>query len=249
MYYALSIVIKHFKTAGSILIVMATITIKIESEQLAREVLTQLGYLPSDDVPDLISVVSEDEQPEAPVVPEVKEPRLVSKPESSRDAFAKDQINKVLVSHGLLPPVPEAPVVPEPNDEGFGTPIDHIMREDRRYWYGTPIEKIDAINSDQKIKDESMEMLAREKEAATKRKLEKKEKTQKDFRAAAAMMKERLTHSQYLQFLDVHKIDPNLDPDIHEVVYELLGDTDEDYLKYFEEKDRISYKQYLEESS
>ena len=244
-----SIVIKHFKTAGSILIVMATITIKIESEQLAREVLTQLGYLPSDDVPDLISVVSEDEQSKAPVVPEVKEPRLVSKPESSRDAFAKDQINKVLVSHGLLPPVPEEVWCPEPNDEGFGTPIDHIMREDRRYWYGTPIEKIDAINSDQKIKDESMEMLAREKEAATKRKLEKKEKTQKDFRAAAAMMKERLTHSQYLQFLDVHKIDPNLDPDIHEVVYELLGDTDEDYLKYFEEKDRISYKQYLEESS
>ena len=207
---------------------MATITIKIESEQLAREVLTQLGYLPSDDVPDLISVVSEDEQPEAPVVPEVK-------PESSRDAFAND---KVLVSHGLLPPVAEEVWCPEPNDEGFGTPIDHTM------------EKIDAINSlDQKIKDESMKMLAREKEAATKRKLEKKEKTQKDFRAAAAMMKERLTHSQYLQFLDVHKIDPNLDPDIHEVVYELLGDTDEDYLKYFEEKDRISYKQYLEESS
>lgn len=212
---------------------MATITIKIESEQLAREVLTQLGYLPSDDVPDLISVVSEDE-PEAKA-PEVKEPRLVSKPESSRDAFAKD---KVLVSHGLLPPVAEEVWCPEPNDEGFGTPIDHTM------------EKIDAINSlDQKIKDESMKMLAREKEAATKRKLEKKEKTQKDFRAAAAMMKERLTHSQYLQFLDVHKIDPNLDPDIHEVVYELLGDTDEDYLKYFEEKDRISYKQYLEESS
>ena len=212
---------------------MATITIKIESEQLAREVLTQLGYLPSDDVPDLISVVSEDEQSEAPVVPEVKEPRLVSKTESSRDAF-----NKVLVSHGLIPPVAEEVWCPEPNDEGFGTPTDHIM------------EKIDAINFlDQKIKDESMQKLAREKEAATKKKHEKKEKTQKDFRAAAAMMKERLTHSQYLQFLDVHKIDPNLDPDIHEVVYELLGDTDEDYLRYFEEKDRISYKQYLEESS
>ena len=38
---------------------MATITIKIESEQLAREVLTQLGYLPGD-VPDLISVESEE---------------------------------------------------------------------------------------------------------------------------------------------------------------------------------------------
>ena len=36
---------------------MATITIKIESEQLAREVLTQLGYLPDD----LISVESEED--------------------------------------------------------------------------------------------------------------------------------------------------------------------------------------------
>ena len=42
---------------------MATITIKIESEQLAREVLTQLGYLPGeDDIPDLISVESEEEE-------------------------------------------------------------------------------------------------------------------------------------------------------------------------------------------
>jgi len=194
---------------GVFLIVMATITIKIESEELAREVLTQLGYLPSDDVPDLISVVSEDE-PEQPEVPKEKEPRLVAKPESSRDAFAKEQINKVLVSHGLLPPVAEEVWCPEPNDEGFGTPIDHTM------------EKFDVVNSDSLV--------------------------QKEFRAAAAMMKERLTHSQYLQFLEVHKIDPNLDPDIHEVVYELLGDTDEDYLRYFEEKDRISYKQYLNES-
>ena len=247
---------------------MATITIKIESEQLAREVLTQLGYLPSDDVPDLISVVPEDEQPEAPVVPEdeqpeapvvpeVKEPRLVSKPESSRDAFAKDQINKVLVSHGLLPPVPEEVWCPEPNDEGFGTPIDHIMREDRRYWYGTPI---DAINSDQKIKDESMEMLAREKEAATKRKLEKKDKTQKDFRAAAAMMKERLTHSQYLQFLEAHESDPNIDPDLKQVAYQLIlhekakaqdeatkeaALKDEGYRNYIENVEPISYEDYL----
>ena len=40
---------------------MATITIKIESDELAREVLTQLGYLPGDDVPDLISVESDEE--------------------------------------------------------------------------------------------------------------------------------------------------------------------------------------------
>ena len=44
---------------------MATITIKIDSDELAREVLTQLGYLPGDDdVPDLISVESDEDEPE-----------------------------------------------------------------------------------------------------------------------------------------------------------------------------------------
>ena len=43
---------------------MATITIKIDSDELAREVLTQLGYLPGDDdIPDLISVESDEEVP------------------------------------------------------------------------------------------------------------------------------------------------------------------------------------------
>ena len=41
---------------------MATITIKIESEELAREVLAHLGYLPGDDIPDLIDV-EEDSTP------------------------------------------------------------------------------------------------------------------------------------------------------------------------------------------
>ena len=51
---------------------MATITIKIESEELAREVLTQLGYLPGDDdVPDLISVEGEEEPEPEPVAEEV----------------------------------------------------------------------------------------------------------------------------------------------------------------------------------
>lgn len=48
---------------------MATITIKIESEQLAREFLTQLGYLP-----DFISIESE---------------RLVNPPESTRNIPVK----------------------------------------------------------------------------------------------------------------------------------------------------------------
>jgi hypothetical protein len=34
---------------------MATITIKIETDELAREVLEHMGYLPEDEVPDLVS--------------------------------------------------------------------------------------------------------------------------------------------------------------------------------------------------
>jgi hypothetical protein len=48
---------------------MATITIKIDSDELAREVLTQLGYLPGDDVPDLISVENDDEVEEVRPTP------------------------------------------------------------------------------------------------------------------------------------------------------------------------------------
>ena len=39
---------------------MATLTIKIDSEELAREVLTHLNYLPEDPMPDLISVHDEE---------------------------------------------------------------------------------------------------------------------------------------------------------------------------------------------
>lgn len=220
---------------------MATITIKIESEELAREVLTQLGYLPSDDVPDLISVVSEDE-PEQPEVPKEKEPRLVAKPESSRDAFAKEQINKVLVSHGLLPSVPEEVWCPEPNDEGFGTPIDHTM------------EKFDVVNSG------STDMLTRMKQDDIKRILEKKEKTQNSYRRVAASMKEQLTHGQYMQFLEAHESDPNIDPDIKQVAYQLIlhekakaqveatkeaASKDEGYRIYIENVEPISYEDYL----
>ena len=73
---------------------MATITIKIESEQLAREVLTQLGYLPDeddDDVPDLVSVESEEEvlkvvDPELPRSGSTFRPKYVETfPESTRN--------------------------------------------------------------------------------------------------------------------------------------------------------------------
>ena len=45
---------------------MATITIKIDSEELARDVLEHLGYLPEDEVPDLESEDDEDWIPPPP---------------------------------------------------------------------------------------------------------------------------------------------------------------------------------------
>jgi len=74
---------------------MATITIKIDSEQLAREVLTQLGYLPDKDdaeklfYENLPWTDSEDDEPEVPK-PELKKPVSVVRlmetlPESTRN--------------------------------------------------------------------------------------------------------------------------------------------------------------------
>jgi hypothetical protein len=56
---------------------MATLTIKIDSEELAREVLTHLGYLPEndDEIPELISILDEDEEPEPEPEPEKEIPR------------------------------------------------------------------------------------------------------------------------------------------------------------------------------
>ncbi len=42
---------------------MATLTIKIDSEELSREVLAHMNYLPKEEMPDLISVVEPDEEP------------------------------------------------------------------------------------------------------------------------------------------------------------------------------------------
>lgn len=42
---------------------MATFTIKIDSNDIAREVLTYMGYIPEDDIPDLVSDSSEEPQP------------------------------------------------------------------------------------------------------------------------------------------------------------------------------------------
>ena len=50
---------------------MATLTIKIESDELAREVLTHMGYLPEDDIPDLVSVEDEEAPVEDELLPKV----------------------------------------------------------------------------------------------------------------------------------------------------------------------------------
>lgn len=65
---------------------MATLTIKIDSEELAREVLTHLNYLPEEELPDLISIPEEviDEETE-----EVIDEEPVQKKElTNQDVFA-----------------------------------------------------------------------------------------------------------------------------------------------------------------
>ena len=84
---------------------MATITIKIESDELAREVLAHIGYLPSDDLPDLISIKRDE-----PEEPESTDAFSFVKTTSSRNALVEQQDKNVIVT-------------PEPIDEGFGTTI------------------------------------------------------------------------------------------------------------------------------
>jgi hypothetical protein len=92
-----------------------------------------------------------------------------------------------------------------------------------------------------------MDVDARQKAADLKWKREQKEKKQLDQRVRAAVVKDRLSSEEYVEYLK-RLLSSSNDPDIEDIVYELLGDTDADYLKYSEEKDRISYKQYLNES-
>jgi hypothetical protein len=49
---------------------MATFTIKIESNELARDFLTHMGYIQEDDIPDLISDVDSTEEPQSAVIEE-----------------------------------------------------------------------------------------------------------------------------------------------------------------------------------
>ena len=128
---------------------MATITIKIESDALAREVLTHLGYLPGDDE---ICVKSDD-------------PFIFTKTASSRDAFAAPPIRSALDVQSV-----------EPGAEGFGTPLDQT-------------------DVDPSVQETYI--------AAVEKELDKKEwQTRLEFRAIAAAMKERLSHQQYIQYLE-----------------------------------------------
>ena len=200
---------------------MATITIKLESDELARDVLYHLGYLPSedDDIPDLISVCSESEDPVAEEVHPAPKTHV-------------EDIHERMVPLGTrkMPDTPKEPVVgiPDGVDDGFGTPLDQT-------------------EVDQETQDKFMDVDARQKAADLKWKREQKEKKQLDQRVRAAVVKDRLSSEEYVEYLK-RLLSSSNDPDIEDIVYELLGDNDADYLKYSEEKDRISYKQYLNES-
>lgn len=67
---------------------MATFTIKIDSNDIAREVLTYMGYIPEDDIPDLVSVTDSTEEPQPALV---EEEEVTSAPEkyivTNQDVF------------------------------------------------------------------------------------------------------------------------------------------------------------------
>jgi hypothetical protein len=89
---------------------MATLTIKIDSEELAREVLAHLGYLPDDDIPELISIGDEPE----PEKKEEETPRgCWPPPKPSRDCIVEKD---------------EEQGEPEPASRNdIGTDLDHVQ--------------------------------------------------------------------------------------------------------------------------
>jgi uncharacterized protein (DUF2249 family) len=99
---------------------MATITIKIDSDDLAREVLAQLGYLPEDDIPDLVSV-EEEEPPRAPkthvedIHERMKDP--LGFPEATRKMPEEPKQNAFCTTEDPKPDV-------EPVDNEMGAPLE-----------------------------------------------------------------------------------------------------------------------------
>ena len=76
----------------------------------------------------------------------------------------------------------------------------------------------------QEMKDvaEAISMGLRNTSSSKEAALEKKKNTQKNYLKVAASMKEQLTHGQYMQFLEAHESDPNIDPDLKQVAYQLI---------------------------
>jgi hypothetical protein len=95
---------------------MATITIKIESDELAREVLTQLGYLPEDDIPDLMSVEEEEEE-EAPKTHVERMKAPLGFPEATRKMPEEPKQNTFCTTEDPKPDV-------EPVDNEMGAPLE-----------------------------------------------------------------------------------------------------------------------------
>ena len=117
---------------------MATLTIKIESEDLAREVLTHLGYLPEDDLPDLVEVeednstlidalktwsIKPEEKEEAPRLPKTEVKAPLTFPEPTRKMPDAPKQNDFCTTEE-----PKEGV--EPVDNEMGAPLTRVFTEE-----------------------------------------------------------------------------------------------------------------------
>lgn len=110
---------------------MATITIKIDSEELARDVLAHLGYLPEDDdIPDLVSV--EEEEEEAPRLPRTEVEAIHERmkpplgfPEATRKMPETQKQNAFCTTEDSKEPV-------EPVDNEMGAPLEVYSDEAKK---------------------------------------------------------------------------------------------------------------------
>ena len=112
---------------------MATLTIKIETDELAREVLTHMGYLPEDDIPDLVDVEGDDViEPEAPRLPKTEVEAIYERmkapllfPEATRKMPETQKQNAFCTTEEPKPDV-------EPVDNELGAPLEVYSEEAKK---------------------------------------------------------------------------------------------------------------------
>jgi hypothetical protein len=152
-------------------------------------------------------------------------------------------LKKLLVDEGLMEAEPVVPTVPEPLDEGFGTPLGKTGVEPFETVKPGVVQNPELWQRhyEQRFSEPGVDEAVATQEA----KLKREEKEQKQIQLRARMQKVKDTNTVEEYKAELKRLMHSEDKAIKEVADDLLGDMDPDYIKYIEEKEPISYEDYL----